>query len=572
MAHIRAAVLAAVLILAVRAAAQEPRLAGPDVVVVATEHLETKGITTWILESPAVKTRSLLVARLGVGPRIRVADLPMHDVILDAAGRHALLVVGRGGPLTLERLQIDGDGPPQKVVPDLGVARTVLHRCGDDVLALTADGVVAVDSSGAVRVVRRDLGARATGFAVNAATTLTALARAGRIELVGAGGLVVSDVGWGADPAFLDDAHFVYVQHGDDLTHADPGSAVVFVDFSAPEPAPVPILSLNGTIQRLRSSGDGCVLLRHAPLDEAPRDWLLHVATGVIRPMHPRDYGALRPALAATSRPTSAPVIPGQDDALPEPELETSGFFYVGESGVETRTAFEEGGFDEARHGPESIIYRLLLDRFLDGAQWPFRRQGAYDPVIATDDEPFRPHSAIPHRGLDLGARLVHVSTGSIAFHVPGTYVFPLYRGGTLFKDASVVLRDEAGGRGAPPRTRLYPLLQEIELFDSGFVLRLHIAYEHAGRGALGGEATGLPIDGSEPIGDLESFDARSPAGGWATSDPVLRAAGLLKGNHLHVGIGGIYRSFNGSPAAGSMKLRWYRERLIPALKRSRGP
>jgi hypothetical protein len=180
-----------------------------------------------------------------------------------------------------------------------------------------------------------------------------------------------------------------------------------------------------------------------------------------------------------------------------------------------------------------------------------------------------RAFSAVPHRGLDLGSRLMHRSTGSIAFHAPGTFVYPLYRGGQMwFGRASS--RDEFG-------RRQYPILQQVELRDSGYLLRIHIAYEHASPTADDGSPAApsdapFAVSGTEPVGDLEPFDDALPTGGWVTSDPALQAAGIAKGNHVHVGIGGIYRSFNGTVESAARKLRWYQERLIPALKRAQGP
>jgi hypothetical protein len=286
--------------------------------------------------------------------------------------------------------------------------------------------------------------------------------------------------------------------------------------------------------------------------------------------MGPFDFGRLTTALAdTTTRPIVAvddsPAFGVQVQPRVEPESVKAGFFRIDRNGKEVRTAYEASGWDDARHPDEARTHQILLDKFLAGLQWPLPREAGYQPHFSTDDEPLRTSSTVRHLGLDLGARLRHVATGSVAHYAAGAPVQPLWRGGTLAFEAPVQLREGE----SPLGSERYRVLQEVVLREAGHVLRVFIAYEHV-RPFAPKYPTPLgvfrEVTGAEAFGGLEPFSEESPSGGWSTGDPTLAAHGIGKGNHVHVGIGGIYRSFNTTAEAGARKLRWYRERLIPEL------
>jgi hypothetical protein len=566
----RQALTAAVtaLLLATAPATAQSRPAAAVQTVVAMDHLESKGVTMWIVAG-AGGERSLVTARLGAPQRTRMRGRPLRDVLIDASAKTAYLLVEQNGGLALEQITIDGDEAPRVVVADLPASDPSLGRAGDDVYLLSKDAVLAIGKNGEPRPLFRREDPAISGIAMNARQTIVATSREGEIELVSVSGELLGGLGQGRSPVFVDDGDLAFVREWEEQASAGSNegrrsSEVLLADVGALEVPGRPLLNLGGEITRLRFAGDASILFRHVPEKGEGRYWLFHIATGVIRPMDLSDFGALS---AAASRPATRPTPvndPAAANSLPEPETPTSGFFITDESGNESRTAYEESGFDDSKHPEEGRIHAALLARFLSGVQWPFRRQAAYEPFVASDDEPLRPFSPVPHRGLDLGSRLMHSATGSPAFYAPGTYVYPLYRGGQVWFGATS--SREAFGR------RQYAILQEVELRDLGYVLRIHIAYEHADPYAVGGvfatPSEPFSVTGDDPVGDLAPYSDAVPTGGWLTSDPAMLASGIAKGNHIHVGIGGIYSSFNGTVESAARKLRWYRDMLIPALKR----
>jgi hypothetical protein len=566
---IRAASCALVLVAAASAQTSRPAAFGR---ALAMDHLEARGMTAWIVGAQP-EERTLVVARGGAEPVARVRGLAMRDVLLDPSGRTAFLLVGQGSLFSLEQVALDEDGPPRLVIANLAMPDPDLARSGDEVVLLTDREVLAVTWQGRARTLFRRDDTRITEVVRNAKGSVFATRRSGDVETVDAEGNVAEFFGEGSDPEFVDDDVLAVVsQLVDEATGHVPPRDVLSV-----HPGPTPVATsaeivLEGRLSRVRSAGSGALLFHHAPWSGAGHSWLLHWRTGIVRPIEPSDRGTLwragrdtasRPAIAVDETPAGAI----RAHARAEPESSTSGFFHVDGQGTERRTAYELSGWDDARHPEEARVHRLLLERFLEGLQWPLQREAGYEPYFATDDEPLRPSSSVPHLGLDVGARLLHRDTWSIAFHAAGAPVYPMWRGGTVSIDTIRTLRDEQ------PALRIEPfrILQEIELREDRHLLRVHIAYEHV-RPAKAGEQPPERVTGSEPIGALEAFSEGTPGGGWQTSDPVLAAHGLAKGNHVHVGIGGIYRSFNTTPQAGARKLAWYRERLVPALRRAPGP
>ena len=510
-------------------------------------------------------------------PRLRGRGL--RDVILERNGRSAFVLVRDGRRAVLEQVPIDADGPSRVVVEDAdGPTDAILSRSGDDVLLLTEEALIAVSPAGVAHPLFRREDSRIAAVAGDSQGTTFATARGGAIEVVGSDGELLGSAGEGHSPAFLADAAVAFLRDRIDPAAREVRKTDVMIagDFAAGVRVST-ALALGGTVSRLRFSGEDSVVFLQDHDSGLREAWLVNLRTRIARPIDPGASGALK---AVVSAPASRPgyVIDGSllgSQFVPraEPETPFSGFFFVlNENGDEARTAYEESGWNDDQNRGEARVHQVLLERFLAGVQWPFKRDPAYEPFLASDDEPLRPGMTIPHLGLDLGARLLHVPTGSVAFHAAGTPVYPLYRGGTIVFDRAAMLREGEG-----PLSETYcRIVQEVELRDSGCVLRVHIAYEHvAPLASLKPEVDpGRPraVTGDDPIGTLEPYSDASPAGGWFTSDANLAAAGIAKGNHVHVGIGGIYRSFNTTAEAAERKLRWYRERLIPALKKAAGP
>jgi hypothetical protein len=552
------------------AAAQATRPAG-EARVIAMDHLESKGVTAWIIVTPA-GDRDLVVARLGTGMTTRMRDVRLVDVLLDPGGGGAFLLLE--APWAVAYASLTSAEEPRVVASDLVPADPALQRAGEEVFVLTADAVVAVRKSGEPRVLLSRDDATVTSVLRNAAGTVLATVHGGSVEVVGPEGELVGSLGEGRSPAFVDDGTLAFARSSAERAGRTQVSEIVIADVTTGEIRPAPAILVEGHLTHLRHAGEGCVAFAHVPEKGERRFWLLHLESGVARPMDPADRGALRGA-APASRPAvdvgSGPI--ARLGAVPEPELESSGFFLDETGTQEVRTEYEASGWDDARNPDEAALYRKLLARFLEGVQCPLRRPAAYEPFFAPDDEPYRTTSSVPHLGLDVGSRLMHISTGSVAFHVAGTPVYPVYRGGRVWFDRTLPVRDlEPGHAGARFR-----ILQEIELREGAYVLRIHVAYSHVKPRTIetpdGGVAPGpFTVSGDESIGTLEPYSADSPAGGWQTSAPELLAAGIAKGNHVHLGTGGIHRSFNAAPDGGQRKLRWYREALIPALRRAPAP
>jgi hypothetical protein len=546
--------------------------------VIAVDHLEPKALTVWILASRSGE-RSLVVARSGVPGPPRLRGRGLRDVILERGGRSAFVLVRDGRRAVLEQVPLESEGPSRIVVEDAdGPTDAILSRSGDDVLLLTEDALIAVSPAGAAHPLFRREDARIAAVAGDSQGTTFATARGGAIEVVGSDGELLGSAGEGHSPAFLAGGAVAFLRDRNEPGAWEPRKTDVMIagDFAAGVRVST-ALSLGGTVSRLRFAGDDALVFLQEHESGLREAWLVNLRTRIARPIDPGAGGALKAAAAApASRPSyvvdGSPVPGVQLAPRAEPETPFSGFFFViNEHGDEARTAYEESGWNDEQNRGEARVHQVLLERFLAGVQWPFKRDPAYEPFFATDDEPLRP-GTIPHLGLDIGARLLHVPTGSVAFQAAGTPVYPLYRGGTIVFDREATLREGEGQLG-----KTYcRIVQEVELRDSGCVLRVHIAYEHvAPLGSLKPDVDpGLPraVTGDDPIGTLEPYSDASPAGGWFTSDVNLYAAGIAKGNHVHVGIGGIYRSFNTTPEAGERKLRWYRERLVPALRKSAGP
>lgn len=546
--------------------------------IIAMDHLEAKGVTAWIVESPS--GRSLVVARGGAGPVVRLRGLLMCDVLLDPTGKTAFLLVDGGKRFALEQLVLDGDAAPRIVVPDLAppivlpkhtTPDLVLRRSGDDVILMTEQEVLAISWEGVSRPVFRRDDARIQTVARNPGGSLFAIQRFGDVETVDPDGTVLKTFGQGWSPEFLADDVFAEASLGFDAEDPLWHPYVVSVH-RGPKYAREAVLQSTDQIHRLRVAGSGELLFRQAPRDEVKAHyWLLHWRSRVVRPIEPADLGRLATAIAdTTTRPTvpidDSPGFGVQVQARVEPEAAKAGFFRVDKNGLESRTAYEVSGWDDARHPDEARTHEALLDKFLAGVQWPLPREAGYEPYFSPDDEPLRTSSTVRHLGLDLGARLRHVATGSVAYYAGGAPVQPLWRGGTLASEAPVALREGE----SPLGSERYRVLQEVVVREGGYVLRVYIAYEHVKPFApkyptpLG---VFREVSGADAFGGLEPFSDASPSGGWSTGDPTLAAHGIGKGNHVHVGIGGIYRSFNTTPEAGARKLRWYRERLIPALR-----
>lgn len=526
--------------------------------VVAMDHLEPKGVTAWIISSPADE-RALLVARPGLATTTRLRGRRLRDVVLDSSGRLAFIVVEQGGGTSVERVTLDSETAPRVVLQSLKSPVLSLQRAGDEVLVLTEESVLAIPKGGEARALFRREDPSLTMVARNERGSVLATVHRGTIQLVDLDGKLLGSLGAGSFPTFVEDQKLAFVREGTDR------SEIVIAGAASLEILPRPVLSLAGGVSGLHSAGEGSLFFLHVTEKGDRHFWLLHLATGVVRPMDPAGRGALRAASLATAPPPKyviddSPIFGTEVLPTQEPETTTSGFFSV-DSGEEHRTAYEESNWDDVRHPDEARVHKRLLDRFLGGVQWPFRRDGGYESLFSSDDMPFRAGDSIPHLGLDVGARLLHTRTGCVAFHAGGTQVHPLYRGGRML-----------------PGSGMNRILQEVELRENGYLLRIHIDYAHvrsasAGGGSGSGQAPSAPaVTGHDPIGELEVYDDSSPSGGWITGDPALLAAGIAKGNHIHIGTGGIYRSFNGSQEAGARKLRWYQERLLPALTASKGP
>jgi hypothetical protein len=572
----RAAIAVVVLLAAGPAAGQQTRphaAAAPR--IVALDHLESKAVTAWI-EEDAGGGRCLLVARVGAPVVTRLRAVGLRDLVLHPFGRTAFVAVEGARGAHVEEVVLEGTAEPRRLLTLDRASPIQFGRSADDVTLLASDGIYMIDARGIARLVFRRDDRRIDAVALDHGRARVATVRGGEIEIVASDGGLAGGLGPGHAPAFLDDGRLAFVRAWPDGLLPDAGggagwSEIVIADPRAPEEPVVSVLELFDPITALRFSGDGALAFR-----AGDDHWLLHVASGVVRPLNPPERGALRAATNAFPPPRT-----WLDDAvgvipLPEPETDASGFFYTDESGNEYRTGYEESGWDEALSPDEARTHAALLDRFVDGLQWPLRCEGAYEPFIASDDEPLRPDSPVPHLGLDLGSRLLHSSTGTAAFHVAGTNVYPLYRGGEIAFRRAVSLR-EPGPRGAPAR-REYAVLQEVTFREAGYVLRIHLAYEHVrpyeptGLDVADPPASTYTVSGDEAVGGLVPARHGLVTGGWVTSDPLLRAGRIRKGNHVHVGIGGIFTSFNGSRQAAGPKLRWYRERLVPALRRAFGP
>jgi hypothetical protein len=533
---------------------------------VAADHVEAKGISAWILASPSDE-RDLVIARGTSEPALRLRGLALRDVLLDQEGKTALLLVQRGDRFVLEHLALDGSEPPQVLQTDLMLPIPVFGRSGDEAILMTLTHVLAVTRQGAVRQLFQRDDNRISRVARNASGSLFASARVDLLETVDPEGNAVQRFEAGRWPEFLSDDVLAFVQPG------KPGSfgrAQTELVIAGKPGFADPALALVGEISRLRAAGDGELLFPHAPPDGEGRFWLLHWKSGIVRRLEPSDRGALRAAVGATdSRPQVAddsPLLGVQVHARAEPETDRSGFFRIDENGGEVRTAYEASGWDDVRHPEEARVHQLLLDRFLGGVQWPLRRERGYEAFFGSDDEPLRLSSSIRHLGLDVGARLMHVATGSVAFHAGGSRVYPVWRGGSVWFEVTASLREGESILGS----ERYRILQEVDLREGGYVLRVHVSYEHVKPAQASEEP--LAVNADEALGTLEAFADDSPSGSWHTGDPALASRSIGKGNHVHLGIGGIFRSFNGGPVAGARKLRWYRERLIPALAHAPGP
>jgi hypothetical protein len=559
---------AALFLLAMAAWAPAQAATRPAPRVLAVDHLESKGATAWVLEAPD-GDRTLLVARLGAESAIRLHDRALRDAVLDATGRGAFLLLGEARDVAVAHMNLDSNEAPRIVVAGLEAAEPALHRAGDEALLVTGSAVVAVPRSGPGReLLQRDDPAVRT-VVRNERGTMLATVHRGTVELVEpASGVLRGSLGEGRSPAFVDDDTVAFVR---DLGRAANGVKrveIVLGDAPSGRLRPGSALEVAGDVEGLREAGDGALSFTHVAASGERRSWLLHVKAGIARPLDPWDEGRLRLAANASRPAPEPPVTAARNGAEPEPETQTSGLFLV-DGGVEMRTAYEESGWDDARHPDEAALLARLLARFLAGVQWPFRKPGAYEPFFASDDEPLRPRSTIPHLGLDVGSRLMHLSTGSVAHYVGGAAVYPVFRGGRIWFERSVVIRDLEAAAGSAR----FGMLHEVEIREGAYVLRIHLLYSHVRPARAPGPESGpVAVTGDEPLGVLDAYNDESPAGGWRTSAEPLLQAGIGKGNHVHLGTGGIYASFNGPVEAAQKKLRWCREAFIPALRKAPAP
>jgi hypothetical protein len=540
--------------------------------ILALDHLESKAVTAWVLASPSGE-RVLWVARAGAEPAVRLRGRPVRDLALDPAGQTALLLVEDGDRFALEHLVLDGDAAPRRISSDLATPAPELGRSGDDAILLTDGEVLAISWQGAARSLFRRDDASIKVVARNPSGSLFATRRAGNLETVDREGNVVGTFGHVDSLAFLEDDVLAYSSMWVDeaIGYVPPRDYLRIVRGPRLARAEDPFV-LDGRLARLRPAGSGALSFQWTPWDSTERYWLLHPASRIVRSLAPSERGALRVAARdTTSRPMvtidDAPIAGVRVLAKAEPETHASGFFVVDGAGVEARTAYERSGWDDGASPEEARVHQALLDRFLAGLQWPLVREPGYEPFFASDDEPLRTSSSVRHLGLDLGARMTHSVTGSVAFHAEGARVHPIWRGGSLSFDVDLPLREGETALG----TERFRILHRIELREGAYLLRVHAAYEHVEPLAEGRRPSG-PVTGSEAVGGLEAFSRASPGGGWQSGDAALVAHGIGKGNHVHLGIGGIYGSFNTTPEAGARKLRWYRERLIPAFRKASGP
>ncbi|MBL8897834.1 MAG: hypothetical protein JNM84_09405 [Planctomycetes bacterium] len=216
--------------------------------------------------------------------------------------------------------------------------------------------------------------------------------------------------------------------------------------------------------------------------------------------------------------------------------------------------AFELDHHDALLHPEEAAIHARLLARFLAGLEWPLPQVEGAEPRAGGDDLPFRAGHDVGHDALDLGSRL-YAGEASEPLHYPaGTAVYSPHREARRW-----------------PHPAGYPVIA-VELREGDYRLRVRLDLIHVRPSrewnALD-PARPLPVRAT--IGELQAFDARSPWGGWITTDPALRLRGESKGNHVHLASAGLFETRAADPRRNERKSAFLRAQLLPALEAAYG-
>lgn len=533
-----------------------PRVAAQQ--VVACDHSAAGDRLVWLVVDASGATQLVTARDNREAPVVRCAVPGGVDVLLDRAGTGAFLLTRAAAAHAVSHVALDSTTPPRVLASALDVVGG-LGRSGDRAILLLRDAVLAVEPDGPPkRLFDRD-DPTVTAVAISDDGGAIAIEREGTVAVLDDSGEVAAELGTARLGGFISGTHRLLVTRteGDLLS----GNATL----TAFEPdGRRDIVSTCACWARTRVrptiNGDACCLVRHAAgvslAGAAPTStpWLVHVGTSIGRRILPDDRAritvdgwptppASRPA-PGTRTPTAPHAGPAKiASAVVQPEAEPAGPDLGWLHGATAGRLTATGGSAWALAPAEGAT---LVGMFTAGLRFPLRLPTGYVPFFGADDEPLRQHSPVPHYGLDVGARLVHQASGSIAHALPGAPVRPLWEG----QGAST------WAVGREPE-------QTVMLTSGAAALRVRIRYVHVVPAPL----VGRDITVDTVIGTLPSLpQADDLDGGWVSSDPLLLAGGITKGPHVHAGFGGLLGTWTDAPPIPAHKLALLRTHVIPGL------
>ena len=216
-------------------------------------------------------------------------------------------------------------------------------------------------------------------------------------------------------------------------------------------------------------------------------------------------------------------------------------------NGKLTPSKLAKSGYDGRAQPREAAIHARLIERFVEGLRWPLA------PTRATTffraDDRWSRHGLEEHRALDIGAGNWSPERGFLAWPT-----------GALIKPPHAACASAQRQLVRAPSDSAWVL----DFAEGDYVLRVVVAAYHLQH------APARPALDSEDSGKgqrlaLRGVHGAKHAAGWSSADPLWRALGYPKSNHLHLEVLGI---FEGAEA----RQREFFERHLPTalLERAR--
>ncbi len=194
-------------------------------------------------------------------------------------------------------------------------------------------------------------------------------------------------------------------------------------------------------------------------------------------------------------------------------DLPTLGFLHPDKNGKLAPTALQRSGFDWRVHRDEDTAHRKLLGDFVAGLVTPLPRlpRGARSTLRL--DDTFGRDGLDDHDAIDLGS-WIELTPGNFGYWPAGTPVRCPHQDGKPWR------RPRQGARSW--------IVEVTSPAYEPYCLRVLLAAYHLS-------------DDDPPR--LAAVEPGQPGGGWTSSEPLMRALGVPKGNHLHLEVLGIYET-----------------------------